>query len=61
VEQKVISVLDRKWVFIFTFQPLYPHDNNDARFTLGCVDQTYSGGDGEEKYFASAENRITTL
>ena len=42
-------------------QPLYPHDNNEAHFTVRCVDQTYSGGGGEEKHFSSAENRITTL
>jgi len=50
-------VLDRKCVFIFTLQPLYPHDNNESR----CVDQTYSADGGEEKHFASAENRITAL
>ena len=38
-----------------------PMTINDARFTVGCVQQTYSRGGGEEKYFSSAENRITTL
>ena len=34
---------------------------NDACFTVGCLGQTYSGGGGEEKHFASDENRVTSL